>query len=200
MPIDISIRIDLSPRQRRVMRAAVVTGTVIGALGLGVALATVPNTFSSGQTVSASGMNQNFTYLDSKARFVTTLDGGQYSVGATHFCGVSPTTTTGSISYNGMTGYAGAKAMCTASAGCGSSPTAHMCTGEELTRSAQLGVTPPTGWYSTYTWVLTNGAGGAGNVQSDCVGWTSTTWMGALGGTGPTVTSCSTAESVLCCD
>jgi hypothetical protein len=200
MPIDIRIRIDLSPRQKRVMRAAVVGGTVIAALGLGVALATVPNSFSSGQSVSANSMNQNFTYLDSKARFVAALDGGQYSVGATHFCGIGPTNTTGAISYSGMTGYAGAKAICAAATGCGPSATAHMCTGEELARSAQLGITPPTGWYSTYTWLITSGAGGAASVQSDCIGWTSTTAMGALGGAGPTVAACSTSEPVLCCD
>jgi hypothetical protein len=200
MPIDIRIRIDLSPGQKRMMRAAVVAGAVIGALGLGVALATVPNSFSSGQAVSASSMNQNFTYLDSKARFVAVIDGGQYSVGATHFCGTGPTNTTGAISYSGVTGYAGAKAMCGAATGCGSSATAHMCTGEELARSAQLGINPPSGWYATYTWLITSGAGGAANVQSDCIGWTSTTAMGAIGGTGPTVVSCSTSEPVLCCD
>jgi hypothetical protein len=58
-----------------------------------------------------------------------------------------------------MTGYSGAKAMCAASTGCGSSSSAHMCTGEEIARSAQLGINPPTGWYSSYNWILTAAPG-----------------------------------------
>ncbi len=58
MTIDIKIRIDLSPRQRRIVRWAIVSGAVIGALGLGVALAqTTPPTFTSGEMLAATDLN-----------------------------------------------------------------------------------------------------------------------------------------------
>ena len=71
MPIDIRIQIDLSPRQKRVIRSAVVAGAMIGALGLGVAIA-APVKFSPTETLSSQKMNANFNDLDMR---VGTLEG-----------------------------------------------------------------------------------------------------------------------------
>jgi microcystin-dependent protein len=72
MPIDVRIHIDLSPRQKRLVRTAVVAGAVIGALGLGVAVATPPHTFVPDTVISAAEMNDNFIDLDSR---LTVLEG-----------------------------------------------------------------------------------------------------------------------------
>jgi hypothetical protein len=52
----IVIDLGFSPFQRRLMRAAVVSGVVVAGLGLGVAIAS-PTTFVSGDPVSADKLN-----------------------------------------------------------------------------------------------------------------------------------------------
>jgi hypothetical protein len=201
MAIDIRIRIDLTPRQKKIMRIAVVTGTVIGAIGIGVAIAAPLQLtwIQSGQQVSASSLLDNMNELNRRT-ILTTDAGVSFSVGATKFCGTSPATTTGAISYNGAMGYAAAKAMCQASTGCNTSPTAHMCSTEELERSMQLGMAPSTGWYSSgafATW------GSMTAYVQDCTGWTKQD-NGEFGlqwaATQPTPSACGTAQPVLCCD
>jgi microcystin-dependent protein len=64
MTIDIQIHIDLTPRQKRIIRWAVVSGAAVGALGLGVALAqtTLP-TFTTNETLQASDLNTMSTAI-----------------------------------------------------------------------------------------------------------------------------------------
>jgi hypothetical protein len=131
-------------------------------------------------------------------------NGASYSVGATLYCGTSPSSYTGNITYNNgqpLTGYFAAKAICQTSSGCGSSLTAHMCTGEELVRSASLGTSLPSGvWYSS---------GAAAQVPSgyvgDCNGWTSTAnagseWTAGSSPNGPDYQNCSVSQPIACCD
>jgi hypothetical protein len=66
MPINVQISIDLGPRQKRMLRAALVAGGVIGALGLGVAIAAPAHTFTARTPISASQMNDNFVDLDAR--------------------------------------------------------------------------------------------------------------------------------------
>lgn len=66
MAIDIRIQIDLSARQKRIIRGAVVAGSVIGALGIGVAIAMPKHTFTSGTPIKATEMNDNFVDLDTR--------------------------------------------------------------------------------------------------------------------------------------
>jgi hypothetical protein len=132
--------------------------------------------------------------------------GVSYSVGATTYCGTGPTTITGAISYSGATGYLGGKAMCAASSGCGTSPTAHMCTMEEVIRSASLGLTIADGWINGATGMEAAEVSGSGSYyDSDCQGWTSsvTQQYGTLWtSTGVNVTNCggNSGYPVLCCD
>lgn len=85
---------------------------------------------------------------------------------------------------------------------CGSSPTAHMCSAEEVIRLASVGaLAAPHGWYSTGTGSL---AGGSINGQYylDCNGWTShNTYDHAIYWAGQALTGdCSDQRPALCCD
>ena len=68
MGIDIKINIDLSPRQRRVVRGAVVAGAVIGALGVGIAIAAPIDTtwVVTGQTLTAAQLKGNLDGLQAQ--------------------------------------------------------------------------------------------------------------------------------------
>jgi hypothetical protein len=202
MAVDIRIHIDLTERQKRIMRAAVVAGTVIAALGIGIAMAAPIDTtwIASGQPISASALASNINELN--RRTVLTVGATSYSVGATKYCGTGPVAMTGAVTYNNATGYAATKAMCEASTGCGTSATAHMCSAEEIVRSFSLGLTLPGGWYSTGGDIY-----GATYNSIDCDGWTLATsgqvGMTAGGSAGSPafgVAACAGSNPVLCCD
>jgi hypothetical protein len=160
----------------------------------GIALAT-PHTWKMNDQLKSTdlnGLNQATNGTESS------------SVGATLYCGVSTAKTTGAFSINGLTGYPAAKALCAASTKCGPSTTAHMCDAAELSRSAQLGVTIPTGWYTTGVVVP---QASPNPLINDCNGWTSATntfgggtWVAMGTGTIPSGDVCSNPYSVLCCD
>ena len=115
-------------------RGLVVGGTLLLMSGAGVALA-VPTTFKDGDTLTAAALNQNFTNLESR---VATLEmsntrqtqSGKYSTGAV-YCGETVNTPGDLSSLSAVgAGYAKAKAVCEVVAGC--SPTAHVCTLDEI--------------------------------------------------------------------
>jgi microcystin-dependent protein len=68
MAIDIRVHIELTERQKRVMRAGIVGGTVIASLGIGVAIAMPIDTswITSGAPVSASSLASNLNGLQSQ--------------------------------------------------------------------------------------------------------------------------------------
>jgi hypothetical protein len=184
-----------TPRWARKLAAFGVSLVVV--LGLATVGFATPHKWSSNDTLQADDLN---------GLNVVTKSGGKYSVGATAYCGTG-TLTTGTISSpNGKNGYQGAKALCESSAGCGPSPSAHMCSAEELLRSAQLGLAVPTGWYSTAAWWQYY-TGSYNDYASDCGGWTGKpdfgpVWQaGSSGGVGaPGVAGCTSSNPVLCCD
>lgn len=195
MAINIEVRIDLTPKQKKVIRAAVVSGSVIGALGVGIALA-APHQWKANDPLAAADLNglNVITY---------TTDGGatsSYSVGATKFCGATPVPTAGDIVYSGTHGYRAAKKQCESVTSCGNSATAHMCTAEEMVRSSQLGIPTAYGWIASG--VAING------TTLDCVGWSNGTvgqagaaWDNNFGAGGtPNILSCNATTSILCCD
>jgi hypothetical protein len=155
-----------------------------------IARATLPFTFANGTVADATQVNANFS-----AATVVTVGSVHYSVGATKYCGQTPT-------HDGnLGGYSGAKHLCETAC---SSTTAHMCTSEELTRTSQLGVTIAIGvlggWYATGI-----NENYSGNPVNDCVGWTSN----AIGNNGPSWApglpqnnncGATNAVPVLCCD
>jgi hypothetical protein len=123
----------------------------------------------------------------------------QYAVGATVYCGTTRSTSTGNLG-----GYAGARGMCRTSGVGTSTSTAHMCTAEEMIRSASLLLNPPepaNGWYAVGAFAV--GALPGGAPIDDCAGWT-TSDSGHRGAnwreTGPGSASCATPRSIMCCD
>jgi hypothetical protein len=140
-----------------------------------------PNTFSNGTVADANLVNANFSAVSTLA-----FNGVRISVGATKYCGNTAAVYTGA-----MGGYAGAKKHCETVASCGLSPTAHVCSVEEYTRSAQLGLVPVgTGWLT-----------GIGN---DCVSFTSgSSGTGSIWDQGTGSVSgdtCGASHFILCCD
>lgn len=87
----ITIDLAFSPRQKRVIRSALVAGSVIGALGLGVVIAAPKNTFTAGTAISASQMNENFVELDTRVasaeQRIAALEGRAPSVTSTSLAG-----------------------------------------------------------------------------------------------------------------
>jgi hypothetical protein len=200
--------VELSPRAKFNL---VVAGAfaLLSAMAL-PADAMVPHSFSNGQTLSATDMNDDFNGLDTRVSTLETFTttgtkvveirgpgNKKWSLGAT-YCGVTPG------SYNGsLGGYATAKSLCESVTGC--SPSAHMCTSEELVRTYQMGVTFSTeGWYSQGAWAYWSTTGS--NYMNDCAGWTSTltnsygpVWN-YMSSPSPSGDACNLTHPVICCD
>jgi hypothetical protein len=216
MGIDIKIQIDLSARQKKIVRVAVVTGAVIGALGIGIAFAAPISTSWSmdGLTLKGAdlkgaldGLQTQITQAQTdiaalQAKRPTLTVGQQsYSLDA-KYCG----STTGAYDGAQVSGYDGARTKCQSTAGCGA--TAHMCAPDELLRSAALGVALPVvgGWVGSFI----RGSAGTGveTVSWDCQGFTSNaaTYGGfpqfgsASSGKGPQQVACTAAVPIVCCD
>jgi hypothetical protein len=202
-----SFRIEIRIDRKSARRALVVGGTLLVLAAVGVATA-VPVTFNDGDTLTAATMNQNFTNLEGRvaalemARARETHN-GRVSSGAV-YCG-STATTRGDLS--GLTaagkGYAKAKAACEAVNGCSS--TAHPCSADELFRTMELAIVPP-----TIGWAMVE-SGVSGGVDNACEGFTNTTiatdrgtvWV--KGGADPNGyylgdSDCGQSLPLLCCD
>lgn len=205
MSIHVDVRLNLSERQKRIVRAAVVSGAVLASLGIGLAVAAPIDTtwVVSGQPIPASSLKGNLDGLQQQiTKPVLSKNGKQYSLAAT-YCGKTAPTN-GQITNR----YAGAKALCEAVPACGNSASAHMCTNEEMIRSTQLGLAIDPGWYSVAehsTWF------GCSNYQcassqnvTDCDGWSVTygDYYGMVWQAGgyPRQVACNNSQPILCCD
>ena len=171
----------------------------------GVAIATPKLDFKPGEALRAKDLNDSFKDVDSRlqAQRVMTVGTVSYSVGATKYCGKT-NPTDGKITSAATSGYVLAKSLCqNVTAGCNTSPSAHMCSSEELVRSSQLGVAVDAGWYSTGSTSAISNA--AGKSASDCLGWSSSDEAnaGAVWNPSPlqpTAALCNARFPVLCCD
>ena len=196
---------------RRTKRVALLVGVPLALLAISRGVtAAVPYTFAPGDVLSSSAMNTNFSDLDAriaKARFVGAApDGGAtYSVGMTSYCGKTGPLN-GKLTFPGKTdGYAAAKSLCETAC---KSPSAHMCLGEEVVRTAQAGQPAQSGWFAPAT---VSATAGPTLIMGDCSGWTlDTAGTGAAGnpnnfgmlwsGGSMGWTGCDQPEAVLCCD
>lgn len=150
--------------------------------------------------VSASLLKANLDGLQTQigsGRFVATMGGKPYSVGATGYCGNTSGGYTGALG-----GYVGAKAACETA--CGSS-SAHMCTAEEVVRTWQLGKAIAFSGYAWYSVGLRGMTDTTGNTLNDCGSWNSSSsvHLGAVWdpmNQGVSVKSCNETHGVLCCD
>ena len=200
----ITIDLELSPLQKKIVRGGVVAGAVMGALGVGLAIAApIDTTWVVDQKpLSATALKGDLDGLQAQvtalqaARAQETADGG-YSLGAA-YCGSSPVTT-GAITSGPLSGYAAARKICQGVAGCGVG--AHMCTGDEIARTASLSIAGPAsnGWYSGSTRFPDS------NVVNNCSGWTD--GAGTHGGPvvqaptwDPSALLCNTSAPILCCN
>lgn len=197
---------------RAAKKRALLIGIPLFALfGLGaVAMAMVPHSFTNGQVLTATDLNDDFNALDTRLTAVETkrpiakVGTASYSLDAT-YCGKTPSTS-GSFASGLLKGWAAAKDLCQTA--CGASATAHMCTGGELVRSAQMGIATTPGWFAAETAYGTGQANSFG--EFDCEGWTSNaatfvayanygpSW--SSGPDYPNAQSCTVSSPILCCD
>lgn len=198
MRIKIDIDVPMPSWAKRVSQVLVVAIVVSGTA---IAVADLQPKFVPGGKLSAEAMNANFADLDSRlaaGRTTVTLNGSRYSVGATAYVG-------GTQAYMGadVQGYGGAKRKCEGAFP--SRPGAHMCTTEELARTAQVGlVVPNAAWYATATRV---GRDANSAVTNDCFGWTDSS-PGNFGATASEVSAnlsfsvgaCNQLLPIACCD
>jgi hypothetical protein len=161
---------------------AISAGAVAGASA--VVWADVPNSFKSGDTLSAQKINDNFTALDKR---VGAFEGHGY-------CGATGVPVKG----GDIGGYVNAATQCKAVCPAASAATARMCTAQEMVRIASAGVKTDAGWISTGESVAASGL-------YDCGGWTATTgyaggtWGTSAAAPGPDTTSCINPFKILCC-
>jgi len=129
----------------------------------------------------------------------------QWSLNAS-YCGFSPSTT-GAFRAGTLTGWKAAKALCESA--CNGSPSAHMCTGEELVRQVSTGGDIPTvpttyGWYSSGVYRQYNGGTEVNGFE--CKGFTQAPDHADLGSAWntaeewPSIGWCSDSYAILCCD
>ena len=168
----IEIEIKAGTARRLGMIAATIA--IVGAAG---ALYADQITFSSGQTLTATDLNNNFDEL--YARTTATSGGKSISVSGT-YCGTTSQSFTGNLG-----GYEGAKEKCENTC---STSTAHMCTVSEIAISAQLGTAPTTTGRVT------------GELSKDCINWTDDL-ANASPSWGPSSeVGCATPFPLHCCD
>lgn len=181
------IEINLKPGTTR--RIGIIAAT-LGVLGLVAVVHASQIHFSSGQSLTAAQLNNNFDELyAAAAKPSVTKNGKSISIGGA-YCGVTATP------YDGSTvgGYTGAKAKCETAC---TSVTAHMCDAAEIGRSRQLGINLPDGaWAASFA---------AANTTSDCVSWTNgqNNAVGMVINAAPPIlmqVDCNTSHAIACCD
>jgi hypothetical protein len=207
----IVLEIGLTSSQRRIVRGAVVVATVIATLGVGVVIAAPSHTWKAGEPLSAAQLNETLVDIDRRAHLLSNGT-STYSVGATRFCGKTP------LPYSGKSieGYSGAKQKCEKVASC--SPSAHLCSEEEVVRSLAVGIDlglSPNAWIHGSGSVGANVAANATN--NDCNGFTEGIDTAPAGTSGfygrvfsvntngqlspaPFTVVCETKLPLLCCD
>lgn len=182
---------------RRARTIVLVPALLAGAVA--VVHAGPPATFVNDETLSADKLNSNFGGLDSRlskleGESTTVTRNGKSMKTTATYCGATAGQWTGNVG-----GYASTKALCENVSAC-NSPTAHVCTGEELVRSMTLGVSVPMkGWYMTGYATVT----GSNYHSNDCNGFTSTVnWGKTWTSTGPSPddADCVDAYPFICCD
>jgi hypothetical protein len=176
----VTIDVQLTPRAKRAIAwfalpVAVFAGSITVARAT---LSPAPSSWvQSGQPVVATDLANSLNQLDQRTPGV--------------YCGATTNSYTGNLN-----GYGNADSLCGGVAGCSS---AHMCTAQELVRSAASGKTIPVGWYSTGEEHSDN----TGTYVDDCDGWTngtSSTTAGAQWDTHASAAVCTSQNEVLCCN
>lgn len=140
--------------------------------------------------------------LDGRLAAVESLElvanGVRYSTHAVFKRSTSRTDYTGALALGALTQYAAAKRICELELG---TPTAHMCTTEEMARSFQLGLRPSvTGWVAAG---VSAGPAGSYATLNDCSGWqvgNATSSGVAWNSDAPQIYTCNLPTAIHCCD
>ena len=171
--------IHLSVATTKRLLVVIVAGTISFAGAL-VYAAVEP--FGTDETLTATKLNGNFADLNTRLATLeakagpVNVGGKLYSRDATYKD--STAATKGAFASAKATGYAAAKELCENKL----TPTAHMCTAEEVLRSQQLAVPlPKEHWYSAGVFSYDSP-----QRETDCAGWTVDT-SGAEIPVGPTL-------------
>jgi hypothetical protein len=138
--------------------------------------------------------------LESAAAARLLLKKGTQTLSVGPYCGSSAATAGSFTAAGGLTGYPAARALCVTAC---SSPTAHMCSGVEMTWTAQMGIALP-----ALGWVATGALGSplpTGGYPGDCQGWLNGTASQSGGLFGPSgyfanYSACNASYPILCCD
>jgi hypothetical protein len=152
--------------------------------------------------IEAGTHRQVFSFTDASGATSRISADGLYCgatqpVGAT-FSAFDPTTR------RSVGGYRAAKLLCEQADGCGAA-TAHMCSGSEMVRSAQIGAF---GAADQGGWIATGASQPSSTVAAvgDCNGWTNSTssakataWHATGGIAAALQTSCDATLAILCC-
>jgi hypothetical protein len=180
----IEFRIDVTPGTAR--RVAIV-GTTLILVGVGAVAYASQIRFTSGQTLTAADLNNNFDELYGR------LAALEARPSTSAFCGATPS------AYNGaqVGGYSGAKTLCTAVCG---GTNARMCTIHDVL-SLGPGASLPRAWFSGPIPYQSQVA-----IPNDCLQWSTGEATGTSRGAlwDPTqtkwlVATCDTSLPVLCC-
>jgi hypothetical protein len=178
------------------MKLRIVVLDVAILLAFGSVVTASPTTFAPGEPLGAAKLNSSLADAD---RRLAKLE-SRHDTGAT-YCGFTATATKGDLSaLAGAQGYVGAKAACVKT--CGGSPTARVCSADDMVRSASNGMTIRNGWFAAGVAVPYSSNGSVYYV-TDCSAFTtaSGTVMGQTWTpTGTNYHWCSEDYPVLCCD
>jgi hypothetical protein len=205
-----------------------VAGTAIGVvLGVGAsrvyADVTVPKSWTARDLLKAEDLNANFKALQDAidtviastapgAKVYAMANGKKYSINAT-YCGAT-LATTGAFVQGGLVGYAAAKAVCESTC---LSPSAHMCTGEEMIRHVSMGGSVPTGqgWIASSAGVVDSYPartdGSSLTCYYDCLGYQASAKISCSGGASASFGTiwlgtyfsslgCDQSAAIYCCD
>jgi hypothetical protein len=209
-----------TPRQTRIAMLFLVPAALLfGQRALLWADVTLPTpTFKDGDPLTAAQLNGNFNALkkavDALQNNVVTINNVQFGTSG-RFLGPTSQSTDGAWKTgSGEVGYRAGKLLCQKDFG----PTAHVCSGVEMTRNLAAGVPILSlGWISNGMLADDVRANGQYLENSECFGFTSNIvhpnnntnhfLLGSVfgaesGGPGPmaNLSYCSTAHPILCCD
>lgn len=197
-----------SPNGRLKLRYTISIVVAIVALPLATsALPPLPWTFEAGRPIVAAEVNANFEHLQSA---ISRLEDSNAELASANerllnrgaYCNTTAEVSGRITAPGGLVGYRAAAALCATACG---SPTAHMCSSEEVLRNVHGDV--PEGWYSSgvYSFMYYASPTSYDNYN-DCGGWTvdgnsgSSRYYGPQWRGRPSAASCSTRLPVICCD
>ena len=189
-------RLEAREQQRAKRTRRFIALGIVGALATPFAvraLGAVPHVFSSGETIVASEINENFAHVVGGVTAVEVRTAALEARPTGLYCGNS--FSNGQFRSGALRGYAAALDLCRTA--CGGSATAHMCTMSEAAVSFQFGLLPA----DTMGWVTGESlpCNSSGPWTSPSAG-SGSTWDTNFGGYGARAAGCDMVRPIFCCE